>query len=895
MNRTAHYVSSTHWDREWYDTFQGFRMRLVSLLDEVFDVMETRPAFRSFVMDGQVVPVYDYLEIRPEMRDTVARFLADGRLKIGPWYVLPDEWLVSGESLIRNLKEGMRCAVELGAEPSRAGFLCDMFGHTGQMPQILVQAGVKGALIWRGLNEKEHGGLLNWKAPDGTVIPSYRFGKIGYCSYAIAVRDSRNPDSRFNPGEAAERLVAFTLEQSRRTPRGPILLFDGGDHLEIEPLTPDLIARANERLAESGIVIVHSDLDAYLTELEANRQVIGRTVVGELRESGRDPVAEDEQWLIPGVLSSRIHLKQKNAACEDELCLWAEPFSAFAAGNGGDYPLGYLRAAWKHLLDNHPHDSMCGCSIDQVHADMLYRFDQSLGIASRLTHRAMKTIALAASPGTTEGKAFAVTVFNPAAEPVSEAVDIDIPLPSDWPVFKEFFGYEDKFSFRLKDEEGNDIPYQLVSQKRDRMGFRVSRTKFPTPDERHVAGVTASLSVPACGYTTVVVEPSEGPVRYSGSLMTSHRSMENEYITVEAAPNGTIAITDKRSGKRLEGLMTFEERADIGDGWYHGLAVNDAVFSSAASSADIAIVADGREKATLRIEVTMNVPGRFNFHDMVRCEEKMPLRIVSDVTLRKGADRVEVETTVENTVLDHRLRILFPTFYDSETYMSDACFDAVERPVALADDNDMRRELDVETRPQISWTACANGKSGLAVVSRGLPESAVTASKERAIALTLLRGFRKAVLTNDNPGGQILGRHTFRYWIVPFSGPVPVKRLFVLGQRVNCPFRTVDIQAFERTGRTDTPAFPATQSFLSLEGKAVVSSIQRDGEKLLVRLFNPFGTTEKIVIRRPEESAAVACVTLDGRMDNAATVVSNTGGLTELLVPPKRIATVLFG
>src|SRR4051794_15650859 len=144
MTRIAHYVASTHWDREWYEPLQGYRMRLVSLLDEVFDTLAKDPAYKTFVMDGQSIPVYDYLEVRPERREQIARFVKEGRFKVGPWYVLPDEWLVSGESIVRKLKIGMRLADELGAPTSRAGFVCDQFGHIGQLPQIFAQLGIGG-------------------------------------------------------------------------------------------------------------------------------------------------------------------------------------------------------------------------------------------------------------------------------------------------------------------------------------------------------------------------------------------------------------------------------------------------------------------------------------------------------------------------------------------------------------------------------------------------------------------------------------------------------------------------------------------------------------------------------------------------------------------------------
>jgi len=891
--RMAHYIASTHWDREWYDTFQGFRMKLVTLLDEVIETLENDENYRTFVMDGQVIPIYDYLEIRPERENTVKRLLADGRIKIGPWFVLPDEWLVSGESLIRNLETGMRLARELGAESSRAGFLCDMFGHIGQLPQILDQLGMTGALIWRGLNEREHGGQIFWKAPDGTVLPAYRFGRIGYCTYAAEVRLARDFEAPLILDEAVGRLVEFTRRQAKRTPVGPILLFDGGDHLGIEPKTPEMIGRANERLNDDGITIVHSDLDTYLEELSSRRDGIKKTVIGELRETGRDPVDADEQWLIPGVLSSRIRLKQANAACEDELCLWAEPFSAFASECGRDYPEGYLRAAWKHLLENHPHDSICGCSLDSVHRDMEYRFDQSLDISSRIADSALRAIARAAAPKDIAEEALTIAVFNPTAAAIDEPVDLDVALPVNWPVFREFFGFEDKFSFKLKNAAGKEIPWQLVSQRRSHMGFRAAMTKFPLPDERHVIGITARIPLPACGYATLTVERAEGPVRYSGNMTTSHNSMENEYLAVSVDTNGTVNLLDKRTGKTYSRLLTFEERADIGDGWYHGIAVNDRIHTSAASSADVSIVADGLWKAVMRISVTMNVPRRFDFASMERSAETVPLHIVSNITLRAGADRLEVITTVENTVEDHRLRVLFPTGLEGDSYLSDSGFDVVKRPVALAADNDIRRELDVETRPQATWTAFGDGGRGLAVVSRGLPESAVLDTAEHAIALTLFRGFRRAVMTNDNPGGQETGTLTFRYWIVPFEGSAPVEQLFRYGQRVLNSVRTAEARPAGHELPGDCTALPPERSFLALEGNAVLTSVQEYGDGVMVRFFNPHERTEQVKLVRPEPVKHVNCITLDGRPDMSTTVVTIKEGTVELLVPAKRIATII--
>ena len=771
------------------------------------------------------------------------------------------------------------------AGPLRAGFVCDQFGHIGQLPQIFDQFGIAGAFIWRRTTERDNHGHFLWQSPDGTTLPTYRFGPSGYCTLAYRVRDVFAPEKSLDVQEAIGRLVEYTRFEAGRSTLSPILLFDGGDHLEIEPKMSEIIAGANERLTADGIRIIASDLDSYQAEMAREHSRIDRKIIGELRETAREPHALDESWLIAGCYSSRIHLKQRNAACEDELCLWAEPFSTFASEVlSREYPSSYLRVAWKHLLENHPHDSMCGCSIDQVHQDMIYRFDQSLGISSRLTDQALRAITIAAAPKPDVAGSLVIGVFNATAEAIDEPVDLEIPLPKTWPTkFNEFFGFEEKFSFKLRGPGGEEIPYQLVHQRRDAAGFHVSRYKFPTVEPRHVISVSAKLAVPPFGYTTIIVEPFEGPTRYLGSMATSHRTIENEVLRLTVNPNGTLAVLDKRTNHAFDQLLTFEQRADIGDGWFHGVAVNDRIFNSSACFAEVALIADGIDKATLRIDLTMNVPPSFDFRKMEREERMAPLRIVSDVTLRRGTDRIECTTTVHNTVLDHRLRALFPTGLAGDTYWSDGAFDCIERPVKLVADNAIRKELDIETRPQISWTAFGDGRAGLAVVSRGLPESAVVNTPDRPIALTLLRAFRKAVFSDDNPGGQVQGVHLFRYDLIPFTGAVPVKKLFLRGQRVNSSIRQVTLHPLDMPS-TQPAKLPRSQSFASAEGEAIVTSIQHHDQGRLMRVFNPLSRPASINLG---SGKSVQSVTLDGR-DDGQTKIERHGNSHHAILGAKK-------
>ena len=217
----------------------------------------------------------------------------------------------------------------------------------------------------------------------------------------------------------------------------------------------------------------------------------------------------------------------------------------------------------------------------------------------------------------------------------------------------------------------------------------------------------------------------------------------------------------------------------------------------------------------------------------------MPLRIVSEVTLRDGCDRVEISTTVENTVSDHRVRVLFPTGLGGETFDSDAPFDVVTRPIKLRPDNDERRELDLETRPQQSWTAFGDGTRGLAVVARGLPEVAVRDTPDRPIALTLLRGFKRVISRDDDTGGQVLGTHVFRYDLVPFQGATPTKQLFLLGQRLHAAVRQTSLPTPLVQKATTAAKMPRSQGFVAVTGDAVVTSVRRHADSREVRMFNP--------------------------------------------------------
>ncbi|MBI2516317.1 MAG: glycoside hydrolase family 38 [Opitutae bacterium] len=908
--RPVHYVLSTHWDREWYQPFQVYRQRLVHLLDRTIDDIEAGKLKGPFTTDGQSIVLDDYLEVRPERRAQVERLAREGRLKIGPWFVMPDEWLVSGEAIIRNLQLGRRIAQAYGGKPSDAGFVCDTFGHIGQLPQILSGFGIKAGFLWRGLEPRPHAHFW-WEGSDGTRLLCYRFGRTGYCDFSYDVRRCHQQDVRFESERARRDLLAHLAKEAQRTALPPVLVFDGADHMEYEEEYYRMLFAAKPG-ADFPYEVRHSTLDAYLAELLPFADSVKDVVKGELRERGVLPLVEDQQWLIPGVLSSRVWIKQQNARCQALLCHWAEPVGAMASLlAGAQSPAGSLEVAWRWLLMNHPHDSICGCSVDEVHEDMKYRFAQCRQIAECTVTDGLRKLA-AAVEGEPGAKEIRVLVANPLTRDYDATTELTLQLPAEWQCFQEHFGFEPKPGFRLYAADGKEVPYQRLAQDMNRAKVRIWPAKFAQSYKTNDITVALPLRIPALGYTVLTVRegemapkddiswPHQWPTRHPAApgFATSERSLDNGIIAVTVESSGSVTLADRRNGEVYRRLLTFEDIADIGDGWYHGQAVNDQAFVSTACASDVALVADGPQLARLRVRTVMRVPVEFRFDRMVRSEQLTELVIDSHLTLRKGSDRLEVSTTVQNTVRDHRLRVLLPTGARTDVCLADGAFDVVERKIGLPTDNHVGREMAVETHPHQTWSAVADRRRGLAVVTTGLLEAAARDLPERPLALTLFRATRRTVFTDGQPQGQLAGELTFNYWIVPVQGPIDPVGLGEDGVLLGAGLRDVQMTAIDCRLHRQASGLPPQASFLRVQGKVLVTSVREVGDRLEVRLYNPGNRSELSVLDfrgRPRSASrpdSVQPVDFTGRAIGRAQAVRD--GRHRTRVRPKEIVTLRF-
>ena len=339
-------VPHTHWDREWYVPFEVFRLRLGTVVDAVLDVLERDETFASFTLDGQAIVLEDYVELRPEQEERLRALLAAGRLEAGPSYVLPDEILVGAESLVRNLLLGRRVCRRFGVEPSTAGYHPDSFGHPAQTPQILAGFGIETFLFSRGLGDLDV--RFRWRAGDAEVVACQFLPH--YDNFARLV----------DADDAVERVEGI-VERFGDVAGDTIVLANGSDHLPIQPQLPEICRELEQRYDKRFRIGRYSDFTPTGDGLPSYE--------GEL-------VGSRLQNLLRGVNSARMYLKQANEAAERRL-LGVETVAALRAlRDGAPFPSAAVRLAWRDLLRNHPHDSICGCSCDEVHRDMLVRYEQ---------------------------------------------------------------------------------------------------------------------------------------------------------------------------------------------------------------------------------------------------------------------------------------------------------------------------------------------------------------------------------------------------------------------------------------------------------------------------------------------------------------------------------------
>jgi alpha-mannosidase len=766
---TYHIISHTHWDREWYLSFEEFRSMLVNLVDDLFDLFKNDPDFRCYTLDGQLIVLEDYLRVRPEREELIKQLVSERKLFIGPWYVLADEFLVSGEATIRNLLLGEELGERFGGS-MKIGYLPDTFSHIAMMPAVLRGFGIDNVILWRGFGGEpgQESSEYYWTGPDGSRLLMTHLSKYGYSAGYFKESD---------PGRVREIYRRVKPELDKRAQTNQRLWMNGGDHHWPDPALPEAI-RIMRQIDPDGEYI-HSNLEDYTNALRAEVSDLPE-VLGELRFGFRQAFA-----VQGGIYSSRMYIKQENFECQQLLERYIEPLNAMnvMAGNRSQLPL--IRLAWKTLLQNHPHDSICATSIDSVHDEMMTRFKRVKEIAGAVKRFCLDDILPYAYDDYRDDTY--LFVFNMQAENRSGIVtatvdfylkDIVVGLNPDVKVAPKKKPVKD---FVLADAHGNEIPSEVVNREE---AFGITYSKYDYPHQTLVDRFTVRLkaeNVPAFGYKGYKVVKKKRSSLVRPGIKTGKSFIENDLVRLEVSPRGEITLTDKRTGNIYKKLNVFEDSGDIGDEYNYCPPDNDMFVYSNKFKPTIRIRKNTFD-ASIELLYEIKIPEASSPDRRSRSKKYVIQRIRSVITLQPGLARVDVKTSVGNVAKDHRLRVTFGSGVGGNKSHADTPFAVVERVHKKYNYNDFPIEVPPSCAPMYRFAAVKNNKRGLAVIARGLPEYDLMLDKGGTVALTLLRSVGsisygdlktrrggEAAWKNPTPGAQCIGEYVFTYAIYPMS------------------------------------------------------------------------------------------------------------------------------
>ncbi len=867
-----HIISNTHWDREWRFPFQRNRQMLVEMMDAVLDILEKEPEYKAFHLDSQSIVLTDYLEIKPDKKKIIKKLVENKRLFIGPWFILPDEFLVGGENLIRNLLIGHKICSEFG-RTSKVGYSPFSWGQISQLPQIYSGFGIDVIMFYRGINSLEsHNAEFIWEGADGTKSLSSRFSfwpryNFYFFIYRPVIHNEQPSDIEYewsrggipfhfadkelanedyfivNPVDSYFKenikpsVEAIISRQANDFTTPHVIWMEGHDSSgpniktvriiqDIKKVFPDLDVR-------------HSTLEEYTKLLKENADYDSLPVVtGERRSSQYDNRSGN---MYAYTTSARMYLKQINFINEKWLQYYAEPFNVFAALTGLNTNDKYLNIAWNLLLQNSAHDSIGGCSLDDIHDDMMNRYKQSIEISKGVFERAskhfIKNINLKSfinAANINDNEAIFITSINPLQFQRDYVDECFIDIPDKL----------DQGSFEIFDQSNNRTDVQIISKEKIEpiVEQMIDRPLYLSMI-RYRCFINMK-SIPPLGYKSFRIIPCKQNSKVKEKKLVKIKKglplLENEHLKILINKNGTINLFDKKNKYHFNNILYFYDEGEEGGAWTH-IPIKPFI-TSLNSKPEISLLENGWLSSSVQIRHNLNVP--INLSERKKKNgKKVKLPVLLKLTITKNSKRLDIDVKVTNTAESHRLRLMIPTNVKAQFTYGEGQFDVVARSTKRPDTSNWV-EQPMYDYPMHHFVDVNNDKNGLAVFVNGLKEYELLNDKNQTLAITLLRAFQYIIYPSSKQdythqkGSQCFGEHNFKLSLIPHKG-----NWFdddVYKEALLFSYEPRLIQSGSSSGK-----LPVSNSFLQIKPEELIlSSIKKseaNDDSVIIRLFNPTG------------------------------------------------------
>ena len=868
----GHLISHTHWDREWYQPVEIYRFRLMEVFGRLKEIFSSGKPFHSFFLDGQTIPVDDYLEARKGDAAWVGALIASGKLRIGPFYVLLDEQLVSGESFVRNLLIGMADMRKFGGS-SAIGYLPDNFGHVSQTPQILRGFGIDNAVMWRGYPmDASTSPEAWWEGADGSRVKA-----------ALLVRGYSNCAGADPGGDPSSLTRAFEslAELKRRSRHGAILLMHGIDHAMPHPGACELAEALNAQDPE--VETVHSDFESYLQDVPWAD--VTQLLHGELLDAPH----------LDGTFSSRMALKQMNRKCENELSGYAEPLATIAWMDGAEYPSEDFERTWRLLIQCHAHDSITGCHADRVAQDMRNRLDTAHEMAGYLARQGLDGVCGERFDYQDPTNSHFIAVFNPSPHCREEVVRTQVFLP-------ETAGVVRKILVKNQDEW---IEARLVGMEELCWPLR-SDYMIPkrTPHKRFTIefGPVKLKPLAVTSFEFRVIDESKvndnlmdafvgGAAELTSKRVGVQRRgevLENELVAVKVNPDASVDVTDKASGRIWRGLHAIEAESDAGNLYNFSPLLRRSRYCLVPKS--IEVEEEFSTSATIVVNGSLHVPAGLD-SEGAPLAAKVVCPVTVRITLRQGDPVVHFRTSLVNYAGNLCVRAVFASGLENAVNHAHTSFDVVERQ-PLSEDflavGNRRVATGICRYCAQYFTSISEGDAGLALLNRGLPE--YTFHKGGIMTLTLLRSTncvwgtgKKDYPLREYPAeaGLEPGAHEREYGLLLHHGDIFADDTLRRAMAYNLP-PLARVYARQTVNPFEMRLEPAALLLTALKRG-------EDGKGVIARFHNVLSTSCKATLSFNREFTQVSRCRLDETEERQ---VSSGGRQLELDVASKEIVTL---
>ncbi|MBU3161533.1 mannosylglycerate hydrolase [Clostridium frigoris] len=867
----VHIVPHMHWDREWYFTTEESRILLVNNMEEIIETLENNEDYPSYVLDGQTAILEDYFAVKPEYKERVKKLVKAGRLIIGPWYTQTDEMVVGGESIVRNLLYGFKDCEEFGA-PMKIGYLPDSFGQSAQLPQILKGFDINYAMFWRGVSER-HGTdktEFYWESDNNEKV----LVQILPLGYAIGKYLPEDEDL------LKERMDKYLKVLDNGATTKNILLPHGHDQMPIQKNIFYVIEKLKKLYPKRNFFL--SSYENVFKEIE--KQFDLPTLKGEFLDGKYMRVHRS-------IYSSRADIKSANTRIENKITNILEPLASIAYSSGFEYHSGLIELIWKEIMKNHAHDSIGCCCSDKVHIEIMARFINAEEKVNQLILFYMRKIADAMPSDIALDK---IVAYNLLPYERGEMIETEVITRMK--------------SFKLTDENGVDIPFEIVGKEIIDPGL-IDRQIVHYGNYDPFTKFTINLKdkIPSMGYKTYLIIET---MNMDETTYKDVEKIETEIYTLTVNDNGTLKIYDKRIDKVFDNVLMLEDGADDGDEYDFSPLRNDFIIKSDNVKAQYSLK-QNKYFARANISYKLDVPKDLGSRKEKVIDSFIEVNITLNIPLNKQI--IDVKIDINNMAKDHRVRALVPTAIQSSFSISDNQFGSIKRPVfdtamEVWEKEDWDERPD-SIYPMLSYVGLSDENYGVAVLTNSIREYEIVGENYDIIAITLFRsvGFlgkeemirrpgRPSGIKLETPDSQMIGLIKLEFGIMTHVQSTLKANIAKVAKEYLTPIYTYNKMPYNamKLNPVDFEVPYRYSLFTQKDKKTVISTVKKSEkiEGIVTRFFNATEDNQNVVFAFNKDLKEIYETNLNEEIKESVIIVK--GKEVELSIRKNEVKSILF-